>query len=66
MIKIISLKRYKGMLADLRYWRKRARPVVNIPFLDIEGVGNVQVVCENTEQLDRVIERLKSNPHKKD
>ena len=59
----VSRKRYEEQQATINYWRIRSKFTLQIPYLDGDGIGMVQVYCKNEEQADLIRKKL-SKPTK--
>lgn len=54
MIRIVKQKTLDNLHEQIEYWRSRAKFILNVPYLDLDGVGKVQIYCEDSEQADKV------------
>ena len=62
MIKLpfVSRKKYEAKVEAVNYWQTRAKFILNIPYMTLGGdIGTVQVYCEDQDQAEEIMGRLK-------
>lgn len=55
----VSRKKYEDMVWLKDYWHKQAKFTINIPYMSIDGIREVQIYCEDEAEAKKIMARLK-------
>lgn len=58
-MKLLRNRTYLDLLDQISYWRKRAKFVLRIPTITIDGESDVQIYCKDQKEVEKIHKLLK-------
>lgn len=61
---LVRRSKYEDTLKQVGYWQERSKFVLTIPYLKIDGIGDIQIYCDDKEQADLIKAKLSAKQTK--
>lgn len=58
MIRIVKQATLDGLHDQIEHWRAKAKFTIKIPYIKTDGIGEIQIHCEDKDQADKILKKL--------